>query len=202
MRNRVLRRGVSGLLAATFALAASASIAAPAASITPAPSNQLVPAQSEIRFTAKQMGVPMQGVFKKMDGQVIWNAAQPEQSRIRLVVSVASATLGAPEMDDELPKAAWFDAARFPQAVFEAQRIQSLGAGKFAVSGTLSIKGVSLPVQTQALFTPTPDGQASIATGQLEIQRLAYQIGAGAWGDSSVVANPVTITYRIRINKH
>ena len=193
-----------GFAAATL-LAWAATNAAPSASnkaaapspAKTAPANQFLPAQSEVRFTAKQMGVPMPGVFTKLAGTVQWDAAKPEASHIRLEIPVASATVGAPEMDAELPKAEWFGASQFPTAVFESSSVRALGGNRYEVQGKLSIKGLSLPVKTEA--TVASQGASSLATGQLEIQRLAYKIGLGAWGDTSVVANPVHIQYRIRL---
>ena len=84
---------------------------------------QLVPAQSSIEFTAKQMGVPMQGQFKKFDAQVAFDPAKPATSRIRFTVDTGSATMGARETDAELPKPVWFNVAQFPQATFESSEI-------------------------------------------------------------------------------
>lgn len=174
----------------------------PAVSATAkAAANQLLPAQSEVRFTAKQMGVPMQGMFTKLAGTVQWNAAKPEASHIRLEIPVASATVGAPEMDEELPKAEWFAASQFPTAVFESQAVRALDANRFEVAGTLSIKGIKLPVKTVATVVPNPadKGATSTASGVLVIARLAYKIGQGSWGNTSVVADAVQIQYRMRL---
>lgn len=186
---------------AALAAPAPAAKTAPAAKAAPAAANQLLAAQSEVRFTAKQMGVPMQGMFTQLRGSVQWNAAKPEASHIRLEIPVASATVGSPEMDDELPKATWFAASQFPAAVFESSAVRALGGNRFEVAGTLSIKGVSLPVKTQATVLPNPadKGATSKATGSLDIARLAYKIGQGSWGDTSVVADPVSIQYSIRL---
>ncbi len=194
------------LLAAALAWPVVATAATPSASKAPAPAqaaaqaaaaNQLLPAQSQVRFGAKQMGVPMPGLFSKLAGTVQWSATKPETSRIRLEIPVASATVGAPEMDAELLKADWFGASQFPTAVFESSSVRALGGNRYEVQGSLSIKGVRLPVTTEA--TVTSQGASSLATGQLEIARLAYKIGLGPWGDTTVVANPVLIQYRIAL---
>ena len=194
-----------GFLSAAAVATAAAVVAAPAAPVAgkavPVAANQLLAAQSEVRFTAKQMGVPMQGLFSKLAGRVQWNAAKPEASHIRLEIPVAGATVGAPEMDEELPKAQWFAASQFPTAVFSSSAVRPLGGNRYEVTGSLSIKGVSLPVKTEATVQPNPadKGATSTATGVLSIARLAYHIGQGSWGDTSVVADPVQIQYRIRL---
>ena len=97
---------------------------------------KLVPAQSEIVFVSKQMGVPVEGRFKKFDAQLAFDPAKPETSKIAFTVDVASATLGVPETDAELPKATWFNTSKFPQASFQSTAVKGLGGGKFEVSGT------------------------------------------------------------------
>lgn len=70
---------------------------------------KLLPAQSEIAFVSKQMGVPVEGHFKKFDAQISFSPAKPETSKIAFTVDTGSASLGAPEVDAELPKPLWFN---------------------------------------------------------------------------------------------
>src|SRR3990167_794326 len=158
---------------------------------------QLVPAQSSIEFTARQMGVPMQGQFRKFDAQVAFDPAQLATSRIRFTVDTGSVTMGARETDAELPKAAWFNVPQFPQATFESSAIKALGVGKFDVAGKLTIKGstvqVSLPVSL------SQSGATTTATGTLPIKRLAFKIGDGEWADTSMVADEVQVKFKLAL---
>ena len=62
---------------------------------------QLVPAQSEVQFTARQMGVPLEGHFKKFSAQVAFDPAKLATSKIAFTVDTGSATLGSRETDAE-----------------------------------------------------------------------------------------------------
>lgn len=183
----------SGAMAAPAATSAAASAAPKPAATTV--SNQLLAAQSQVRFTAKQMGVPMKGLFQQMTGQVQWDAKNPAASQIRIRIPVASITLGAAETDAELRRADWFAADRFPHAEFVVSKIEVLSADKLQVQGQLSIKGVSQTVQTEAKLSRS--NGLTTATGSFPMRRLAYQIGLGAWGDTSIVADEVQVQYRI-----
>src|SRR3989338_10214466 len=79
---------------------------------------KLVPAQSEIVFVSKQMGVPVEGRFKKFDAQISFDPAKPAASTMAFTVDVGSATAGSPERDVEVPKAVWFNVPKHPQATF------------------------------------------------------------------------------------
>ena len=159
---------------------------------------QLVPAQSEVQFTARQMGVPLEGHFKKFDAQVAFNPAQLASSNITLNVDTGSATFDAPETDAEMPKATWFNVPKFPQATFQSSAIKALGGGKFEVAGKLSIKGVSRDVV--APVTVVQNGAISTASGTLTIQRLTFKIGENEWADTSMVADDVQIKFKLALS--
>lgn len=158
---------------------------------------KLVPAQSEIVFVSKQMGVPVEGRFKKFDAQIAFDPAKPDTSKIAFTVDIASATLGAPESDAELPKATWFNTAKFPQATFQSTSIKGLGGGKFDVSGKLSIKGASRDVVVPVVLNQS--GATTTATGTFPIKRLAFKIGENEWADTSMVADDVQVKFKLAL---
>lgn len=174
------------------ALALSAAVQAQ----TP-PAATLEAAQSQLQFVSKQMGVPVEGVFKRFDAQIAFDPRQPASGRIAFSVDLGSATLGVPETDAELRKPEWFDIGKFPQARFTSSAIKALGGGRFEVAGQLSLKG-----KAQALTVPVTLSQAgglSTASGQFAIKRLVFQIGSGEWGDTSLVADEVQVRFKFAL---
>lgn len=159
---------------------------------------KLLPAQSEITFVSKQMGVPVEGRFKKFDAQIAFDPAKPETGKIAFTIDIASVTLGSPEPDAELPKAAWFNTAKFPQATFQSSAVKGLGGGKFEVSGKLAIKGNTrdavIPV------TLVQNGANTTASGVLVIKRLAFKIGENEWADTSMVADDVQVKFKLALS--
>jgi polyisoprenoid-binding protein YceI len=87
--------------------------------------------------------------------------------------------------------------AKFPQATFKSTSIKGLGNGKFEVAGKLDIKGnmrdLVVPVQI------TQSGANSTATGSFVIKRLDFKIGEGEWADTTVVANDVTVKFKLAL---
>jgi polyisoprenoid-binding protein YceI len=159
---------------------------------------KLIPAQSEISFVTKQMGVPLDGHFKKFDAQISFDTAKPDAAKIAFTIDSGSATLGAPESDAELPKAAWFNVAKFPQATFQSSSVKALGGGKYQVSGKLTIKGNVKDVDVPVALTQA--GAVTTATGQFVIKRLTYKIGEGEWADTSMVADDVTVKFKLAVS--
>ena len=164
----------------------------------PAAAQQLVPAQSEISFVSKQMGVPVEGKFKQWTAQITFDPKKPETGKVGFTIQTGSASFGAAETDAEVPKAAWFNVAKFPQASFASDSIKALGAGKFEVRGKLLIKGASHDVLVPV--TVTQAGPASTAAGSFTIKRLDFKIGDGEWADTSMVANDVTVKFKLALS--
>ena len=158
---------------------------------------KLVPAQSEVQFTARQMGVPLEGHFKKFDAQVSFDPAKLATSQIAFTVDTGSATMGSRETDAELPKPTWFNVPQFPQATFQSGTIKALGAGKFEVAGKLSIKGVARDVVVPVTLVQT--GATTTATGVLPLKRLAFKIGENEWADTSMVADDVQVKFKLAL---
>jgi polyisoprenoid-binding protein YceI len=180
------------LLALTLAVAFLGAIAPPALA---QPAAQLLPAQSEIVFTTRQMGVPVEGRFGKFSASIALDPRQPASGRVAFTIDTGSARFGAAETDAEVPKPAWLNVARFPQASFESTAIKALGGGRFEVAGKLSIKG-----STQNVVVPVSVAQSganSTATGTFTIQRLAFKVGEGEWADTQMVADDVAVRFKL-----
>jgi len=180
--------------AAVMALTATPSSAAQAKPAT-VPAVTLLAAQSELGFISKQMGVPVDGKFKRFDAQLSFDPKKPETAKVAFTIELASATLGAPEFDAELLKAPWFDAKRVPQAQFLSTAVKALGGGRYEIAGKLSIKG-----QVRDITVPIALAQAggtTTASGGFVLKRLEFKIGDGEWADTSMVANDVQVKFKL-----
>jgi len=158
---------------------------------------KLVPAQSEIIFVSKQLGVPVDGKFKKFDAQIAFDTKKPETGKISFAIDLGSAEIGDADTIKELKKPDWFSVVKFPQATFASSAIKAVGAGKYEVAGTLSIKGNTKPVVVPVTLVQT--GNTGVAQGSFVLKRNDFQIGAGEWADVSIVANDVTVKFKLAL---
>ena len=187
------------VLSAAFILAAPAMAQTkPATPAAAAPATaKLVPAQSDIAFTFRQMGVPVDGHFKKFDAQVAFDPKNPAAGKVSLSIELGSATLGDAATDAELVKPEWFNVKKIPTATFQSTAIKALGGGKFEATGKLTIKG-----QVKDVVVPVALAQAggtTTATGAFAIKRLDFNIGEGEWKDTSMVANDVQVKFKLAL---
>jgi polyisoprenoid-binding protein YceI len=169
-----------------------------AALISPSFAQKLAPAGSAISFTSKQMGVNVEGSFKKFDAQVAFDPKKSDAGKVAFNIDLTSVDIGDAGTMTELKKPGWFDSARVPTASFTSTGIKSSGPGKFEIAGNLVIKGISKPVTVPVTLTQQglPAGQTR-ADGSFVIKRLEYKIGDGDWNDVSLVANDVQVKIRL-----
>jgi len=158
---------------------------------------RLLPAQSEIGFTSRQMGVPVQGRFRSFDAQVEFDPKQPEAARIALHIDLASVAIGTAETEAELAKPGWFDTRRFPQASFTSTSVKPAGPGRFDVTGKLTLKGASRELVVPV--TVLQEGSTTTASGGFTLRRLDYHIGDGDWSDTSLVADEVQVKFKLAL---
>lgn len=186
MTNLLSRLSLIGLGGLVVAWAASAASAAPLKTDT---------AKSSVTIVAKQMGVPVEAKFSRFDAAVDFDGKKPAAAKATVTIDIASFDLGDKMYNDEVLKKEWFNAAQFPKATFVASSFKPAGAGKFDVTGTLTIKGKTSHVAFP--MTVAQSGNTQTFTGALPIKRLAYNIGEGDWKDTSMVADDVTIRFNI-----
>jgi len=159
--------------------------------LTTAHAATLQPDKSELVFGFKQMGVPVEGRFKKFDAQLDFDPKKPETGKIAFTVDLGSVSLGDPSYDKELAGAPWFDTKRNGKATFVSSGIKATGAGKYDVAGKLTLKGA-----TRDIVVPITLANG-VAAGSVPIKRLDFKIGDGDWADTSVVANDVTVKFKL-----
>ena len=152
-------------------------------------------AKSRVSAVFKQMNVPVEAPFKKFSAAIDYDAAKPELAKASVEIDTASLDVGDADMNKEVAKKDWFNAAQFPKATFVSSSIKPAAAGKLSVAGKLTIKGkstdVSFPLSVKS------EAGKQVFEGALPIKRLAYNIGDGEWKDTSIVADDVIIKFRV-----
>ncbi len=162
-----------------------------ASSLLPAQAATLQADKSDLSFTFKQMGVPVDGKFKKFEAQLDFDAKKPEAGKIAFTVDLGSVSLGDASFDAEVGKAPWFDTKRNGKATFVSTGIKPTGPAKYDVAGKLTIKGAVRDVVVPITLSN------GVAAGSVAIKRLDFKIGDGEWADTSMVANDVTVKFKL-----
>jgi polyisoprenoid-binding protein YceI len=152
--------------------------------------------KSEIRFVSKQMGVNVEGRFRKWKANIAFMPSDLAHSKADLEIDLNSIDLASDESEAEIKRPLWFDTAKFPVAKFTSAGIRQIGPDKYEISGSLMIKGISREEVVPIAFRKDPSGN-SVAEGSFVIKRLDFHIGEGEWADPDTVANDVTVRIRM-----
>ena len=157
--------------------------------------NSVLADKSTLTFTSRQMGVPVQGSFPKFTTRIAFDPASPVAAKVDISIDLASIDAGSKDANDEVIGKQWFNAKMFPAASFTSSAVKILGAGRYEVTGPLTIKGKSVPVT--AAFSFKPEGANGVFDGGFTLKRIDFAIGEGPWADLSTVANEVQVKFHV-----
>ena len=153
------------------------------------------PEKSKVTFQYKQMGVGMDGQFKKFVAQLSFDPAKPAAAQAQIEIDLASIDAGSSEADDEVVGKSWFNAKAFPKATFVAKHIKATGANQFEVTGVLTLKGKSQDIKFPLKLSA--QGNVGVFTGGFVIRRADFAIGEGMWAKFDVVANDIQVNFQL-----
>lgn len=152
-------------------------------------------ARSSLAFTYRQMGVPVDGTFRKFGVSMRFDPAKPAAAKATMDVDLASIDTGSPDGNDEVAGKLWFDTKAYPVAHFVSTAVKPLGGNRYQVDGKLTLKGRSKDVTGQLSYSQ--QGANAAFDGALVIKRGDFAIGEGEWADFGTVANEVQIKFHI-----
>jgi polyisoprenoid-binding protein YceI len=158
------------------------------------------PTHSALEFVARYaMFTLVRGRFKSFSGAVVIDPLNPETTKITVDIDASSVDSALPARDAHLRSEEFFDVDRHPQITFRSRGATFLGAGRYAVAGELTIRGVEQPVRLVVeLFGQAPDvtGTARLgfkATGKLQRARWGITWNAPVLGGGVALADDVEL---------
>ena len=121
------------------------------ATTTPAPGTvstwNLDAAHSTAEFKVKHMMISnVKGNFSGLSGTLQLDETDYTHSTAEAAVPVATLSTGDAQRDGHLKSADFFDAEKFPAFTFKTTNIDSKGGADYAVTGDLTLHGVTKPV--------------------------------------------------------
>ncbi len=173
-----------------FALALATPFAAQAVEYT-----QVQADKSAINFTYKQMGVAVDGKFKRFSSQISFRPGQAGRRQGRLRCRTGQRRHRRAGRRRGSRRQALVQHQGLPDRQVRVRHRQAARRQPLEVAGQLSIKGKTQDVVVPATFTP--QGNSGVFDGSFTIRRADFSIGEGAWAKFDIVANDVLIKFRI-----
>jgi polyisoprenoid-binding protein YceI len=150
--------------------------------------------ESRLGFAATQEGVVFTGEFTEFDTSIYFDRVDPETSQVWVAVPLASFDGGSRDRNSNASSNIWFDAQKFPVAVFETQSIRADGDAYIA-QGTLTLKGQTKPIVFPFELEET-DGR-TVMTATFPINRTRWNVGQSPWNTEEYVGLDVILDIRI-----
>ena len=163
------------------------------------------PAHSEVDFTIRHGGVSnVHGRIGGVAATLVYNEADVTKSTVTATIDISTVDTGVAPRDSDLKSDSFFDVANFPTATFTSTNVAKNG-NKLAVSGNLTVHGVTKPVVLDVEGPSTPvegmkDHKAhSGFSATTTISRTAFGIGTGI--PTALVGDDVKLTIELEIIK-
>jgi polyisoprenoid-binding protein YceI len=108
---------------------------------------QFDPMHTQVEFSAKHFGMmAVRGHFQEVATSGEIDPIKPEISHFEVTINVASLTTNNPQRDNDLRSSYFLELDKYPTITFKSTRIQPTGQDQYAVTGDLTIKGITRPV--------------------------------------------------------
>jgi len=155
------------------------------------------PMHSSFNFNINHMGISfIQGRYDKFEGNVVTSGEGLDNTKFNFTIDAASINTDVAPRDTHLKSADFFDVAKYPSLTFVSTASKKLKDNTYAVTGNLTIKGVTKPVTLNVIYGGTAkDKPGNTKIGirtSFKINRLDYGINYDPTGAG--VAKDVEIT--------
>lgn len=141
------------------------SVSIPVASVPQTSRWALDPENSSAEFVCKHVLSKVRGMFARPSGTVLLDEATPANSRINATIDINTITTGVEERDAHLKSPEFFDVARYPAITFASTSVSRSSATSYAVTGDLTMHGVTRPVTLSVTASPPFNHAGGIRRG-------------------------------------
>jgi polyisoprenoid-binding protein YceI len=167
------------------------------------------PAHSEINFKVKHLVISnVTGGFDKFDATVITKGEDFTDAQIEFKADVNSINTNQPDRDNHLKSADFFDAANHPELTFVSKGLRKKGDSGFILSGDLTIRGITKPVELEGEFggiVKDPYGNIKAGfelTGKINRKEFGLHWNAITEAGGMVVSDEIKLMMNVELAKN
>ena len=122
---------------------------------------------TSVLFKINHMGMStFVGRFNSVDASLEFNPAHMEKAKLSAVINIASIDVNNSELAETLRGSSWFDADKYPQALFTTTSVEMVSESRAKFSGTLTLHGVTAPIVLDVVFN---GGGDNMLTGRYTV---------------------------------
>jgi polyisoprenoid-binding protein YceI len=161
---------------------------------------------SQVGFRIRHWLTKVEGRFKEYEGKIWLDRAKPADSKVDIAIQAASIDTGNERRDNHLKSADFFEVEKYPTITFKSTKVEPKGKDLYAVTGDLSMHGVTKTVTIPVRHTGFLNlGKQEKAGFELTIPISRKDFGI-AWNRTSdeggmMLGDEVEVTVLVEANK-
>lgn len=167
------------------------------------------PAHSAAEFKVKHMMISnVKGKFTGLSGRMQLDESNLTNSRVEATIPVATISTGDAQRDGHLKSADFLDAEKFGTFSFTSTKVEKTGSGELAVSGDLTLHGITKPVtfNIEGPSSPGKDPWGNTRVGLTATAKINRKDFGLTWNTALetggvLVGEDVTITLDVQFVK-
>ena len=138
------------------------------------------PATSELMFHVTNVGVPVDGKFGGLSGDVEYDGSNLAAATVSAAIAVDTIDTGLQLRDKHLRTKDFFNVTKFPSAEFHSTKIEPKSDGSFTMTGNLILHGITQTIvfEVAPLKAQRDAGRNHLtATAKAVLPRKKFEVG-------------------------
>jgi polyisoprenoid-binding protein YceI len=158
----------------------------------------LDPTHTEIGFTVRHLMSKVRGKFETFEGTIV-TADDVAGSSVEVSVDLSSINTGTADRDAHLRSADFFEVETHPSMTFKSTGITQKSDDEYALTGDLTIKGVTKPVELEVEFLgegSDPWGGTRVgveAKGEISRKEFGIDFNIPVSGDKVMIGDKIKL---------
>ena len=163
------------------------------------------PYHLQVEFAVKHFGMmTVRGHFTQVDASGTLDPDSPHLSSLDVTITSASLKTNNEQRDNDLRSSNFLDVETYPTITFKSTHVEPAGQDRYALTGDLTIKGVTKPVTLQVLrygeITDARMGHRLAYSAEGEINRKDYGLTMNTLVDGRwIVGDEVKISIELEL---
>ena len=134
---------------------------------------QLDPMHTQVEFAVKHFGMmTVRGRFNDVRVSGIVDPNNAAVTSLDVTIDVASLSTNNPQRDNDLRGSMFLELVKYPTITFHSTRMEQTGSDRYALTGDLTIKGITHPVTLRVQ-----------RYGEVSHEMMGHRIAYGAEGE-------------------
>lgn len=111
----------------------------------------LDPGHTQVRVVWNHFGFSNPDAnFTHITGTLVYDPHHPGKDHVHVEIPLSGIDTHVAALDEHLKGADFFNAAKYPEAVFDSTRVEQAGKGMLTIIGKLTVHGITRPVTLHA----------------------------------------------------